>query len=295
MNAKQISFSIKGPFITRLAREKLESGDFGAAYRLIAGCTKSDSISESEHRLLVYDILSGRKKITGTYPGDDYGVIDDPDFKTDLIGEAFDTLKTKLEQKTEKLTDLKDKYEFIRDCLREDYYSIFCELEENYQDIEEKPLFNQNSDFSEKQHITPYINQALKSFLRQAKIEKSQSDDDCEKNYGWLRPDGHFFPVLWGEHETWAAGHLDKYYPKEKYPHLYKTDNPETGESVNIYGGDVLRLNLGWALLHSPYRGVAQVTRSELKPLTNAMKSFLYEYYTSRGLKKEAAWYEKGE
>ena len=51
--------------------------------------------------------------------------------------------------------------------------------------------------------------------------------------------------------------------------------------------GDIL-VDRGWALLHNPGRGIANVTCSETKPLTKAQKNFLYDYYMYRGLTQKA-------
>lgn len=107
----------------------------------------------------------------------------------------------------------------------------------------------------------------LDSFLSRYrnKIEK-------EEDYGWLRPDGVFFGVEWGEHQAWANQYMLRNMSEEEYD---KTDIDF------LYSGDYL-LDRGWVLLHNPAQGVAYPTVSDTRSLTKKQREFLYDYYIKR-------------
>lgn len=119
------------------------------------------------------------------------------------------------------------------------------------------------------------VSPMLDSFLKQVHIEEKFED-----NYGWLEPNGTFHPAEWGEHQKWAHDKLE-----------------EMGEAVTwdlFKCGDRL-VEAGWVLLHNPGRGVAQVTKNEVKPLTKAQREFLFGYYADRGLDDQATKYLEDE
>lgn len=113
----------------------------------------------------------------------------------------------------------------------------------------------------------------------------------CKANiYGWLAPNGDFFPVEWGEHQSWAHHKVRElgYITDDNTTWVDKNGVPRDiwiGEE-----GDILA-DCGWALLHSPGQGAAHVTHDDAKPLTKAQGEFLYAYYTDLGLRQEAEKY----
>jgi hypothetical protein len=104
-----------------------------------------------------------------------------------------------------------------------------------------------------------------KRFLRTRETRNLLDD------YGWLRPDGKFFPVEWGKHELWATKYIDKYYPNVK---IY-------------YSGDFL-VQRGWILLHSPARMRPNVSVDDIQSATKRQKEFLYDYFLERNMNREA-------
>lgn len=138
--------------------------------------------------------------------------------------------------------------------------------------------FSLNNDEASDQSPASYM---LSDFLKQC---KSGRDDD----YGWLAPDGTFYPVEWGEHSEWAKEYADKHYPFKDYAHMYwKTD--AEGHRHHYVCGDFLVYVLGWALLDNPHQGASILTYDKSRGgLTKHQKDFLYDYYMQRNRFVEA-------
>jgi hypothetical protein len=112
-------------------------------------------------------------------------------------------------------------------------------------------------------------------------------------DYGWLDPQGDFYPVPWAEHISWA---LD--YVQERCLKDFSKYRREHGPSMTDFtgAGDYLIYKLGWILLHSPGQGPAFETRDPLKRRTKAQTEFLFDYYIQRGQKEKAyALYKEGD
>ena len=97
-------------------------------------------------------------------------------------------------------------------------------------------------------------------------IHNERNDD-----YGWLAPDGTFYPVEWGEHQSWAYTWIKNHYQNENSDDIDLLDK----------AGDVL-IQKGWVLLHNPARGTATVTHNDAKNMTKAQKEYLFDYFTQR-------------
>lgn len=99
------------------------------------------------------------------------------------------------------------------------------------------------------------------------------------EQYGWLSPEGNYYPAGWCEHSVKA---------EELANTLYAGVYDETA-----YAPDFL-CDKGWVLLHNPSGGgIAQVTsrgRGEYR-LTKKQNEFLYDYYNERNLKEFADYY----
>ena len=100
------------------------------------------------------------------------------------------------------------------------------------------------------------------------------TSDSTEENYGWLSPAGRFYPVPWGQHDSWAQEHIRE---------LVDWDSLSLKERISSAGmGDVL-MNRGWVLLHNPRHGLAIPTKKAERRYTKAQADFLYDYYIQRG------------
>jgi hypothetical protein len=91
-------------------------------------------------------------------------------------------------------------------------------------------------------------------------------------DFGWLRPDGKFFEVEWGKHESWAIEYVEKHY-----------------RNKNIcYAGDFLKEH-NWLLFHSPGGGSdANMSDDDIQSATKRQKEFLYDYFLQRNRQREA-------
>lgn len=84
-------------------------------------------------------------------------------------------------------------------------------------------------------------------------------------DYGWLDPEGKFYPVQEG-HEDWALEYLEKHFPDDE----------------TEYGADLL-IEMGWILMNSPYKKEINIKTLHFWYATKKQKEFLYDYFTERG------------
>lgn len=277
--AQLLHFSVEGEYITNLARELFyQEHKLDKAINIIKGATTNDSLSETEHLTLCLEIIAGTKSIVGTYPGDDYGVVENKNASfIDLINE-FELINKKYEQTQQELTDLYRKFAFLCDdmsdfrlkSLNREYYEEYGEFLFETTDSERK--------FMEYIVNTPASNNAaLESYLERKSDTKTYTYED----YGWLEPDGTYHEVEWGMHSEWARQYLDEHYPFKENAHIYwKTDS--NGERHHYVNGDCLVYCLGWVLLDNPMQGIATPKYDTIKGMTKAQKEFLYDYYIER-------------
>ncbi|MEG2617783.1 MAG: hypothetical protein RR998_08470 [Oscillospiraceae bacterium] len=108
-------------------------------------------------------------------------------------------------------------------------------------------------------------------------IQNERAEREHGPAYGWIAPDGTFYPVEWGNHQEWAR----RYFQEKRGCDLFELPLDERNTP-----GDVLA-EKGWALLHNPGLGVPVITNA--KRLTNAQRDFMFDYYTRRGIDTAAA------
>lgn len=97
-------------------------------------------------------------------------------------------------------------------------------------------------------------------------------------DYGWLAPNGEFYPVEFGEHQAYALNYLLNEYKKGNIE-LKCDEDP----------GDKL-CEMGFILLHNPHRYDFSVTRDYKKRITNRQKEFLIDYFEKRNMNQ---WLER--
>ena len=262
MTEQTLHFSIEGAFITKFARELLyERHDLDKAISYLKDCTLSDELSETEHIKLIMDILRGKADIVGTYPGEDYGIECHDDLPEEKLNPSIGELMNQM-QKT--IDELKQKNEQL--LLQRNF--LYCELFENtpytlkeymtaYETAYDEPFLN-----AEEQKTLGYpdtlANHTLMALNKLTGGNTSLLDSFMERihqdlpdDYGWLHPNGTFYPVDFGEHED----------------HSY---------------GDFLVYRKNFCLLDNPAQGLARVTCNPAKNRTKAQKEFLFDYYTKR-------------
>ena len=95
------------------------------------------------------------------------------------------------------------------------------------------------------------------------------------EDYGWLAPNGEFYPSDWGTHQTAAVDIVDKIMCHSDYIEMAKSE-PSLTEA------DYLSKYKNFVLIHSPSQGIPYPTILEGKILTKSQKEFLYDFYTER-------------
>lgn len=276
-----LHFSVQGEYITNLARERYyEDHNLSGAIKLVQSCTMTDDLNASQHFLLALEIISGEKKIVGTYPGDDYKVVDDDgalDFSTFI--EEVDEMENKVKQYKDDYEALMQKYLFVVNSL-EDYHLRI--IADDYRSEYGEYLFEKEERYSPSSNDTCSTNTGiLDEYLTRMKVAR---DDD----YGWLEPNGTYHPVEWGNHSEWAGEYAETHYPYRNNTVLYwKTD--ANGIRHHYVGGDFLVYVLGWVLLDSPMQGIASPKYDETRGLSKKQKEFLFDYYIDRGLNERAS------
>lgn len=311
LETKTMVFRIQGEFVTKFAREKLYiNHDLRGALELLEKCTMCD-LPKYEHLGLCIDILNGEKELVGTYPDEDYGIREAvPDKQTPGILSVFEEMNQKLERLNADNRELLTKLAYVTEQLPDYKISEINEAwhEEMYDSDDEVGPDNQPWLFPEHisaklgrmQERTAAVSRLLNG-LKPGPVTNSSADilDDfleaqranIGNDYGWLSPTGEFHPVEWGEHQSWAHDYI------ESHPALF--DLPEDKEEryhvmsellLNMQTGDRLT-KIGWILMHSPSRGIAYPTRDESRRITKPQREFLYNYYTERGLTKQAEQY----
>lgn len=268
---ENLSYSIDGRFITDLALEKFYyQNDFSAAVNLLKNCLVNPEVPESEIMMTIMRILNKEMCIEGTYPSNNYGVVELTAFDPNLshISEHISKLSSELEKCKTLADNFQTKFAFISENLA---MSDKIYLNELYKENFQETLFP-DSPFNRT------LDTALADFIEHAKNER-------DNDYGWLEPDGTFHPVKFAEHEEFAVNFLKEHYPFDDkkhtplYYHSFEADKPEY-----ISGGDVLIYSLGWILIHNPMRGTATAEHDPARRITVKQKEFLTEYYTKRKL-----------
>jgi hypothetical protein len=144
-------------------------------------------------------------------------------------------------------------------------------------------MVNDNTDVISKYSLffenTPEIKEVEKpvnSAIKKIRAYKKQLNRSITKNdYGWLNPEGKFYPVGWGDHDIWARNYIEKHFKG------VDTDDPF------FYCGDFLVKNK-WLLLHNPCMGVIYLQDEKIKSASKKQKEFLYDYFIAREMFKEA-------
>lgn len=116
-------------------------------------------------------------------------------------------------------------------------------------------------------------------------VDDEVEDEDLEEKvseYGWLAPDGTFYPVEFAKHQTLAAKYIRELYRKGNIP-IEELRKAGSGD----HAGDWL-VNRGWILIHNPQQSVSKITRNPIRRLTKKQKEFLYDYLSEHQRNDEA-------
>jgi hypothetical protein len=154
--------------------------------------------------------------------------------------------------------------------IREYHYYFQNRPEEKY------IVVGREEDDESTPDTTDKITALVERVERQAALLGGSAELD---DYGWLRPDGKFFAVGWGDHEKFAMGYVKKYFPR--------------GDLVVDAGGFLTEK--GWILLHRPSGGKVSPWSLDYSSATKRQKEFLYGYFLARegSLVASMVWEEK--
>ena len=99
-------------------------------------------------------------------------------------------------------------------------------------------------------------------------VEDAEEPKKNKEEYGWLAPDGTFYPVEYGNHQAWASKYLLRLYREGEisYEQARREDNGDAGD---------LLTNMGWILIHNPHGHDFKITRNLSKRVTNRQKEYL--------------------
>lgn len=285
-NNRSLHFSVQGELITRLAREKVfyeNPPRIGYAIELLMSCLESDQMSEGDRLLLAIKIINGEAKIVGTYPEDDYGVemLEKPEGKFNLI-ERIDRMGQEIEDLKAERRKLSDKLACVAEELDLPAWKMRAINRTWRTDYDgENDIF----DVDPSEDDTDSLLSMLREFSGEEDTECDPVADfvdrmrsDTEDDYGWLAPDGTFYPVEFANHQSWAHKKLIELGVIEKH-------------ELSVWNSGDKLVEMGWTLLHNPSMGTAFVTSSDTKPLTKRQKDFLFDYYTKRNKHQKAEEY----
>jgi hypothetical protein len=241
LETQSLTFDVDGEWCTQTAREWLyaDKRPYDKVLDFLLACM--DGTDTPKETLIEYadDILQGKRKLTGNTRDGSYGLTDDD----------VNIMRT----------------------YREYFYNKPAErrVVEMGGDVLDEVYSPAGVTLSDLEALSKRLNSGA------AKLSKGFERWD----YGWLRPDGKFFPSGWGEHERFAADYIEK--------------NFRNADLV-IYAGDFL-IEKGWLLLHSPSNSGVRAWALNFSRSTKRQKEFLYDYFLERGGQDEAnlVWEEE--
>ncbi len=117
----------------------------------------------------------------------------------------------------------------------------------------------------------------LVDILQEQKVKQTPKKEVKLKyeDYGWLSPNGEFYPSEWGTHQRKATEILDE---KDWAYEAWKMQESEEG----LTDADYLSKYKNFVLIHSPSQGIPYPTILKEKRLTKKQKEFLYDFYMER-------------
>lgn len=275
-NERTISFCVTGEFLTGLARDKLyEENNLVKAVEALMDTVSSHDIDETQRAVLALRVLDGTAAFRGM-SGDDFRLElyeeSDPEYRDGVKGLSKwnEDLLTSFEQLRAEKRKLEEKYAFVIENLNLPAYKI-SEL---------------NDLWLQEGHETPLFRGALEcTSTKTAMLDEyiEQQTSEREDDYGWLSPEGKFYPSKWAHHRKWAEDWLKEHCPDweeryRKFPGCPKYPEPE----------DFMKHVMHWTLIHSPSQGLPRHTLYPGQTLTKKQKRFLIDFYEKRNMRRDA-------
>ena len=305
---RTLSFGITGEFITRVAREWffIEHKPYEVVEELLLSCMAGTDTPKGKLQLMAQDVLLGRAEFRGNSWDDTYRyvILDEP-AEMNLFRE-YANVNAELRREKESRENLSEKYIALLDALRMWYDGDLAEAIDSIEDqdakdlvidlmalhdqvlLEYSPGYGRKVIFkeSDEEVVIPKTTgePLLDSFFKQNAFE-----NQFKENYGWLEPNGTFHEVAWCDHQEFAQKIIEERGWKEEYEFF------DDWHHAIYQAGDFLTTRKGWVLLHNPGKGVAYVTRDEVRPLTKAQREFLFDYYAKRKMMDKAKEYLEDE
>ena len=260
-NGRTLHFSIEGSIVTDTARNSLyQNNNFVHAMDLILSATVTDQLTEADRIYQALKILNGNLRTAGTYPGPDYGIYPDTPTKPNLLKTWFQNIQTTLDKQTTELDQLHKKLQCLDDILP-DY--IKDQIRETLDEFGMDPLFERRPE-----PTVSFMGQEITPDTIQDTLDHMKSETAEQSDYGWLSPDGTFYPGEFGEHVASAMRLAKKFYPEELH--------------VNNQREDHILYSHSWILMHNPMYGTAFPNYAPEARITKKQKDFIYKYYTDR-------------
>ena len=279
---------ITGESITNAAREAFyERHDLEKAMLILREALVTDDLTYNQVTLLMLQILNYDADIVGRTDDGTYGIKfrDDIDENKCLLQNVMTEFKTIVENKETLEKEHKDilrKYLFLYDNISDREKE---RINKDYYEENGEYMFGKN-EFTKPSIVNEYLSRQKRN------MESSEEVHD----YGWLSPDGTFYPVEWGDHTEWAYKYAEEHYPYKKNSDKYWKEDGQ-GNKKQYVGGDFLIYCCHWVLIDSPMQGEGRPQYDRVFGMTKAQKEFMYDYYMQRGRNKEAneLWLEAWE
>lgn len=258
METKELHFSISGEWLTDMVRKLYwyENKTYHHVEEILLSSLipiDENHSSAEEMKNIVFDIIYGRKKLIG----DSESGINIKEDNDPIAIKSLEQIRNKYNTLNNSNKDIINKYNNFIEWLTDNDYEYLIKRFQK----ESKIAIIENYEDNDSCQDT------VNSFLEQAHIEK-----EYDNNYGWLDPRGNFYPVDWGNHQTWA------------YHKLKEINSDAVNNMIRCYNAGDYLIEEGWILLHNPALGIAKPTCSPNKHITKAQKEFLYDYYIERNI-----------
>lgn len=106
------------------------------------------------------------------------------------------------------------------------------------------------------------------------------SDKNDKEEYGWLSPEGIFYPVEFAKHQCWATMYLKKLRKSGAIMDMEMISEKKPGDYL---------IHRGWVLLHNPYNQGLKATSDPARLYTKMQINFLYDYFMRHGMEDKAS------
>ena len=249
-----VSFAIDGDWLTDFLRQRFlyEGIGFEWVVETVGELLKSNGLTEQRIEQIAQDIILGRSYFKGNTRDGSFAYCDcsDEPLKSDFF-RKYTKLQNDLKKEEQARKDAVEAWQELALVITGELERDDCGCQCNIDLLKPTPM----EEF----------------------IDRMIAPEEETAPYGFISPDGEFHPVEWAKHEKFAVDYLEE----------------RGGWAAVIEAGchtatDTLVIGKGWLLLHNPQHGKPFLTSGD-RPMTNAQREALFDYYTKYGMKKEAS------